>query len=118
MLAELAQLDLAAGRFEEGREAALKSLAMKDEMRDHPGRVFGVGLLALAAAEAGDEERAGRLWGAIEEEDAGAPLGGWRRHRAACEKRIRELGGLDFERARAEGRKLTFDEAVALALEG
>ena len=116
MLAELAQLDLAAGLLEEGQEAALKSLAMKDEMRDRPGRVFGVGLMARAAAEAGDYERAGLLWGAIEDEDAGAPLGGWRRHRDECEQRIKELAGSDFEPACARGRELTLDETVALAL--
>ena len=115
VLAELAQLDLAAGRLEAGREAALKSLAMKDEMRDHAGRVFGVGLLARAAAEAGDYERAGLLWGAIEDEDAGAPLGGWRRHRQENEERITELAGPEFEPARAQGRELTLDEAVARA---
>jgi predicted ATPase len=116
MLAELALLDLAAGRLEAGREVALKSLAMKDEMRDRPGRVFGVGLMARAAAETGDGERAGLLWGAIEDEDAGAPLGGWRRHRAECEERIKELAGPEFESACARGRDLTLDEAVALAL--
>ena len=117
MLAELAQLDLAAGRVEAGRDAALTALTMKNEMRDHPGRVFGVGLLARAAAEAGDEERAGLLWGAIEDEDAGAPLGGWRRHRQANEERLQELAGPEFERARVEGRELTLDDAVKLALE-
>ena len=117
MLAELAQLDLAAGRLESGREAALKSLVMSNEMRDRPGRVFGVGLMARAAAEAGDDERAGLLWGAIEDEDAGAPLGGWRRHRQANEERLRELAAPEFERARAQGRELTLDAAVKLALE-
>jgi tetratricopeptide (TPR) repeat protein len=116
MLGELAQLDLAAGRLEAGREAALKALAMKNEMRDRPGRVFGVGLLARAAAEAGDYERAGLLWGAIEDEDSGAPLGGWRRHREENEERITQLAGSDFEPACARGRDLTLDEAVALAL--
>jgi hypothetical protein len=116
MLVELAQLDLAAGRLEAGREAALKSLAMKDEMRDRPGRVFGVGVMARAAAEAGDYERAGLLWGAIEDEDAGAPLGGWRRHRQKNEERIKELAGSDLEPACARGRELTLDEAVSLAL--
>ena len=115
MLAELAQLDLAAGRIEVGREAALKSLAMNDEMRDRPGRLFGVGLLSRAAAETGDAERAGLLWGAIEDEDAGAPLGGWRRHRQATEERILELATPEFAHARARGRKLTLDEAVELA---
>jgi hypothetical protein len=116
VLAELAQLDLAAGLLEEGRDAAFKSLAMKDEMRDRPGRVFGVGLMARAAAEAGDYERAGLLWGAIEDEDSGAPLGGWRRHREENEERIMELAGSDFEPARARGSEFTLDEAVSLAL--
>jgi len=53
----------------------------------------------------------------IEDEDAGAPLGGWRRHRQACEARIREVAGPDFDRARAEGGALTLDDAVSLALE-
>jgi hypothetical protein len=117
MLAELAQLDLAAGRVDAGREAALESLAMKDEMRDRAGRVFGVGLMARAAAEVGDYARAGLLWGAIEDEDAGAPLGGWRRHRQENEERIEALASSEFEAARARGRELTLDDAVVLARE-
>jgi hypothetical protein len=117
MLAEVAQLDLAAGRIEEGTAAALAALALADEVRDRAGRVFGVGLLARAAAESGDSKRAGLLWGAIEDEDAGAPLGGWRRHRQAAEERIVELADHDFERSRLEGRELTLDDAVAAALE-
>jgi hypothetical protein len=47
----------------------------------------------------------------------GAPLGGWRRHREACELRIRGLAGSEFDRGLAEGRALTLDEAVSIALE-
>ena len=90
MLAELAALDLNAGRVEEAETHARESLAIAEQLHDRPGRVFGVGLLVWAAAERGEPERAGRLWGAIEDEVAGAPLGGWRRHRDACEVRIRE----------------------------
>jgi predicted ATPase len=115
MLAELAQLDLAAGRIDEGKATALKALTLAEEIRDRPGRVFSVGLLARAAAESGESKRAGLLWGAIEDEDAGAPLGGWRRHRQASEQRILELAGPEFERARIEGRELTLDDAVELA---
>jgi hypothetical protein len=68
------------------------------------------------AAARGEAERAGRLWGAIEDEVALAPLGGWRRHRDTCEARMRELAGPEFEQSRAEGRALTLDEAAALAL--
>jgi hypothetical protein len=115
MLNEVAQLDLAAGRVEEGKATAVKALALAEEMRDRPGRVFSVGLLARVAAESGDSKRAGLLWGAIEDEDAGAPLGGWRRHRQATEERMVELAGPDFESARLEGRELTLDDAVELA---
>jgi predicted ATPase/class 3 adenylate cyclase len=117
MLNELAQLDLAAGRIEEGKATAVKAMALAEEVRDRPGRVFSVGLLARAAAESGDSKRAGLLWGAIEAEDAGAPLGGWRRHRPATAERILELAGPDFEHARLEGRELTLDDAVRVAVD-
>jgi hypothetical protein len=116
MLAELATLALNAGRIDEAEPRARESLRVAEQIRDHSGRVFGVGLLAVVAAERGQLERAGLLWGAIEEEGSGAPLGGWRRHRAACEARILSAAGPEFERGRSDGRELTLDEAVALAL--
>jgi hypothetical protein len=116
MLAELAQLALNAGRLDEGEMRARESLALADRMRDRAGRVFGVGLFARLAAERGQGERAGRLWGAIEDEDAGAPLGGWRRHRSRCEERIRAAASPEFELGYAEGHTLTLDDAVSLAL--
>ena len=115
-LAELACLSLNTGLLEEGETHARQSLAIADRLRDRPGRIFGVGILARVAAERSQAERAGRLWGAIEGEDAGAPLGGWRRHREACEARIRQAAGRDFDRGYAEGRDLTLDDAVSLAL--
>ena len=115
MLAEVAQLDFETGRIEGGRATALESLRLAVELSDRPGRVFGVGLLARAAAEQGHGERAGLLWGAIEDENAGAPLGGWRRHRQVSEARILELATPGFEPARARGRELTLDQAVELA---
>ena len=118
LLAELASLSLSAGRVDEAEEDARKSLAVADELRDRPGRIFGVGLLACVAAERGESEHAGLLWGAIEEADAVAPLGGWRRHRRECEARVSAVAGPEFERGRAAGRELTLDAAVALALAG
>jgi predicted ATPase len=115
-LAELACLSLNAGLLGEGEAHARESLAIADQLHDRPGRIFGVGILARVAAERGHSERAGRLWAVIEDEHAGAPLGGWRRHREACERRIRELAGPEFDRGYAEGQALTLDDAVALAL--
>ena len=115
-LAELASLSLNAELLDEGEAHARESLALADRLHDRPGRIFGVGLLARIAAERGLPERAGLLWGAIEDEDAIAPLGGWRRHRQTCEGRILELAGPEFDRSRADGRELTLDDAVAIAL--
>ncbi len=36
--------------------------------------------------------------------------------RQTCERRIRELAGPEFDGGRAEGRGLTLDDAVSLAL--
>jgi tetratricopeptide (TPR) repeat protein len=116
VLAELAALSLNAGRIDEAEEHARRSLALADELRDRSGRVFGVGLLASVSAERGEHERAGILWGSIEEADAVAPLGGWRRHRRDCVARISRAAGAEFENGRAAGRELTLDGAVALAL--
>ena len=116
-LAELACLSLNAGLVAEAEARARDSLEIAHRLRDRPGRIFGVGILAGVAAEHGQSERAGRLWGAIENEQAGAPLGGWRRHRNAVERRILELAGPEFERGRAEGRVSTLDDAVSLALD-
>lgn len=117
VLAELAQLLINAGRLDEAERYARESLSMPEEVMDRAGRVFGVGLLACIAAERAQLERAGHLWGAIEDQDAVAPLGGWRRHREACEARILRAADPVFELARVEGRASTLDDAVALAME-
>ena len=68
------------------------------------------------AAERGQLERAGRLWGAIEDERAIAPLGGWQRHRDERYARIRALATPAFDAAVAAGREIELDEAVEHAL--
>jgi hypothetical protein len=117
MLAELAALSLRAGRVEDAETHARQSLELAARLGDRSGLVFGVGLLACAAAEGGALERAGRLWGAIENEKAFAPLGGWQRHRDTCEAQIRRIADQDFERGRAAGRDLELDDAVQEALD-
>jgi hypothetical protein len=116
MLAELSALSLRAGQLDEAELHARESLVIAVETRDYSGRVFGVGLLACAAAERGRLDRAGRLWGAIEGQRTFAPLGGWQRHYDSFEARILTLATPEFEGAVAEGRELELDEAVELAL--
>jgi tetratricopeptide (TPR) repeat protein len=116
-LAELACLALNTGLLDEGEEDARAALAISDMLRDRPGRIFGVGILARVAAERGQSERAGRLWAVVEDEQVAAPLGGWLRHRAEAEERIREAAGSEFDRGYSEGRELTLDDAVTIALQ-
>ncbi|HET7855430.1 MAG TPA: adenylate/guanylate cyclase domain-containing protein [Gaiellaceae bacterium] len=116
MLAELAALSLRMGRVEEAETHARESLAIAVRLGDRSGQVFGVGLLACVAAEYGELERAGRLWGAIEEERAHAPLGGWQRHRDACSARIRRAANSEFDVGLAAGRELELDTAAEEAL--
>ena len=116
MLAELACLALNSGRIEEAEMRARDSLELAKQLEDRAGQVFGIGVLARIAVERGQLERAGHLWGAVEDEDAGAPLGGWRRHREAFEARIRQAAGPQFDRGYAAGRELALADAVSLAL--
>lgn len=73
-------------------------------------------LLARAAADAGRTASAGRLWGAIEAEEARGSLGFWDREREAHAAPVLAHAGADFEAGRADGRRLPLDDAVEYAL--
>jgi tetratricopeptide (TPR) repeat protein len=117
MLAELGCLSLSAGRLDEAETHAREALTLADQLHYRAGRIFGVGLLAATAGARGQNERAARLWVAIEDEDAVAPLGGWQRHRQACEALVNQACGPELERGRAGERGFTLDDAVTLALD-
>ena len=116
MLVELSALSLEAGRTDDAESKAREGLALAQQLHDYGGQVFGVGVLACVAGEHGEVDRAGRLWGAIEDHRVGAPLGGWLRHRSSCERHIRRLTHVGLEAALARGRELALDKAVDLAL--
>ena len=112
MLAELAALLLRQRDIAAAETYAGQALALHDSLGDRAGRVFGVGIHAAIAAERRDAERAGRLWGAIEDQRALAPLGGWERHRDDCQAYIEQIAGLCFDAGRAAGRRLELADAV------
>jgi predicted ATPase len=116
MLGELAALSLRQGQVDEAERVAFEALTLSDRLRDRSGGIFGVGLVAAIAAERGELERAGRLWGAIEDERALAPLGGWERHREDCRAAIERVADAAFEVGRARGRELELEDAVREAL--
>ena len=112
LLAELAKLALDAGQVGEAEGFARESLTIAEQTGDRAGRILGVGLLAVVAAERGMEQLARTLWTAVQAEDAGAPLGGWRRHREVCRAHITRL----LPDVGATTDVAPLDEAVAVAL--
>jgi glycine dehydrogenase len=70
--------------------------------------------LAVIAAERGDAERAGRLWGAIESNETSGPVRGWEDSRKEYEALVLRADGPPFARARTEGRLLSIAEAAGL----
>ena len=115
MLMELSALSLEAGRLDDAESKARESLELTEQMGDYGGRVFGVGVLACVAAERGEVDRAGRLWGAIEDDRVGAPLGGWLRHRGTCAAHLEARAGTALDAAIATGREWSLDDAVKYA---
>lgn len=74
--------------------------------------LFAAAELAVIAAERGDAEQAGRLWGAVENEASAGRVGQWERHHAEVEALVLRVDGPAFARARREGTLLTLVEAA------
>ena len=85
-LGELAERSLEVGNVEEGERRAREYLARAREIEDRTNTIFGLGMLAWAAAERGDDQRAAVLWAAIEAEEAKASEANWAaaRHKYAA----------------------------------
>ena len=84
-------------------------------MGDRQHAVYGLVLLAWLATEQGDLGQSGRLWGAVEAEAERAPVGQWEVERDEYASHV-VRDDPAFERGRAAGRRLTFDQAVDEAL--
>jgi predicted ATPase len=93
-----------------------ESLRLSHELGDRISVVFALARLARTAAETGQDERAGRLWGALEAEEEGGALGAWYGQRERFAPAVLAHAGPEFDRGRAEGRLLSLETAVREAL--
>jgi hypothetical protein len=119
MLIGLAEHSLQIGDIDDVEARATEALELDWELTDRAACLFALALLAVAGARRGDRDRAGILWGAIEAEERKGPVGhGWDAERADYEAHLASAAGENFERARAEGGLLGFEEAVEFALAG
>jgi predicted ATPase/class 3 adenylate cyclase len=117
VLAQSGEVLAELGRHDEASVRVQQALTMSRTMNDRFGVVYEVRLLAELAAAEGDMRRGGVLLGATEAEHERAPVGPWI-HGSAKPSHLLEVDDPEFVGGRAEGRQLSLDEAVALALEG
>jgi predicted ATPase len=118
MLDALADCALDAGNLQEASAYAREMLFVARSIQDRLGTVYGLAYLACIAAGKSEFARAGRLWGAVEAEEARGPLGGWEAEREQFAGRVLGSDGPELEAARPAGRRLTLEEAVQEALSG
>jgi ATP/maltotriose-dependent transcriptional regulator MalT len=118
MLGKLADFEFEQGRLDKAQADAGEALALSRDLGDRLRAVRGLARLARIAAERGDSQRAGLLWGAVEGEEARGPVGAWESERERFERPVFARADPALERGREEGRKLALDQAVEQALAG
>jgi predicted ATPase len=112
----LAGVEHAAGRLDMAEMHARDSLERGRHIRSRARVIGALATLAWIARTAGDVERAGLLWGALEAEDRRASTPWGFTDHEAWVARVFVDGGPEFERARRAGSVLSLDEAVEFAL--
>ena len=114
-LLEVMELELELGRLDEAEGAAQAALRLSTRTDDRLAILWAITGLAMAEHQRGDLARAGRLIGAVEadlDRDR-PPLAGTLEEFAAP---LAALTDARFDGARAEGRGLAIEDAIALAL--
>jgi predicted ATPase/DNA-binding SARP family transcriptional activator len=116
VLANLAELELGRNRPEEAATRARQALRLSQRIGDRQLSVYALAYLACVAAEDGDAHQAGRLWGAVEAEEARRPLGAWEGERERYAARVLAHADAHLEQGLREGRELPLQAAIEEAL--
>ena len=113
-LAAAAEFERERGDLDAAEGHALRCLDLSLRLGDRRRVVLTAAKLAVIAAEHGDAERAGRIWGAIESEVSAGGVAEWERRREEIEERVLRADGPEFAHARAEGSLMSVAEAAGL----
>jgi tetratricopeptide (TPR) repeat protein len=113
-LSSLAELERQRGNLEAAARHARDALTIGLDISDRSASIFAAAELASTAAAAGAADVAGRLWGAIESDEASGSIGQWPKYRPQYVELLLPASGPEFERARDEGHLLSLAEAAAL----
>jgi predicted ATPase/DNA-binding SARP family transcriptional activator len=117
-LLNIAEFAIELGRVEDAEAPCLEALALSREIGSRINTVYALAVLAMAARARGDDDRAGRLWGAIEAEEARTFLGYWADYREQYAGKVLVPASAKLESALGTGRRLPLDEATAYAFGG
>jgi len=116
-LGTAAECALSLGRTDEGQERAVRALAINRAIGSRQWLLFSLAVLAWAAAQTGDAERSGRLWGAIEAEAERGRIGQWEEgERDEYADHLLPVAGPEFDRGVAAGRATPLADTVEYAL--
>jgi predicted ATPase/class 3 adenylate cyclase len=116
MLTNTGVVALELGKIDDARASAQRALGMSYAMHDRRGAVYQLRLLAEIAGAAGEEQRAETLVGAADAENERIPVGRYI-HEWRPAASLGAPASPQAETSRAEGRELSLDDAVALALD-
>jgi predicted ATPase/class 3 adenylate cyclase len=115
-LHQLGECALALGRLEDAERSIREGLELAHRIGNRMHVVYDLALLARFAAERGESERAGVLWGAVEADEQRGPVGQWEDERDAYAAPVLAHAGQEFDTGRGQGLRLSLDEAVEYAL--
>jgi tetratricopeptide (TPR) repeat protein len=116
-LVNLGEYELKLGRRDEAERHASAALELARRLNDRQTVVFALALVALVARARGDDDLAGRIWGAIDAESARAAIGRWESvYRREYEQRIVGGAGPAFERGLEAGRGISLEALAKLVL--
>jgi predicted ATPase/DNA-binding SARP family transcriptional activator len=116
ILSELGSVGRALDRLDDAELRYREALTLLRTIGDSSGTTASLAGLARIATDRGNFHHAGRLWGAVEAAETRL-VGEWALNRPGWENDVVARGQPEFERARAEGRALSLDEATAYALQ-
>ena len=117
-LASISDLLARRERIGDATARMLEALPLLEQMGDRTGAVFALSRLGALAARAGEPERAGKLWGAVEAEAIRDPYGLWDELRTSFEQAVVAAEGPEFEIGRTQGQHLTLEQAIAYRVRG
>jgi predicted ATPase len=87
-LTSLAEIALDSGEFELGEQLGREALVIWRRIGARTSMIYVLALLAWAAADRGDDDRARALWAAVEAEETKGMVAAWASERARFEARI------------------------------